>query len=35
VDLVVEDHEAEEVERVRARKEGGPEWNEVPQKYFV
>ncbi|OCK98845.1 DUF300-domain-containing protein [Cenococcum geophilum 1.58] len=35
VDLVVEDHEAEEVERVRARKEGGSGWNEVPQKYFV
>ncbi|KAF1345230.1 organic solute transporter Ostalpha-domain-containing protein [Delphinella strobiligena] len=35
VDLVVEDHEAEEVERVRARKEGGPGWNEVEQKHFV
>ncbi|PSN71262.1 DUF300-domain-containing protein [Corynespora cassiicola Philippines] len=35
VDLVVEDHEAEEVERVRARKEGGPGWNEVPPKHFV
>lgn len=35
MDLVVEDHEAEEVERVRARKEGGSGWNEVPQKYFV
>ena len=35
VDLVVEDHDAEEVERVRARKEGGPAWNEVDQKHFV
>ena len=35
VDLVVEDTEAEEVERVRARKEGGPGWNEVEQKHFV
>ncbi|KAF2257828.1 DUF300-domain-containing protein [Lojkania enalia] len=35
VDLVVEDHEAEEVERVRARKEGGPGWNEVPPKHYV
>jgi len=35
VDLVVEDHEAEEVERVRARKEGGPGWNEVASKHFV
>lgn len=35
VDLVVEDHEAEEVERVRARKEGGPGWNEVPAKHYV
>jgi hypothetical protein len=35
VDLVVEDHEAEEVERVRARKEGGPGWNEVPARHFV
>ncbi|OCK83512.1 DUF300-domain-containing protein [Lepidopterella palustris CBS 459.81] len=35
VDLVVEDHKAEEVERVRARKEGGPGWNEVEQKHFV
>ncbi|KAF2472874.1 DUF300-domain-containing protein [Lindgomyces ingoldianus] len=35
VDLVVEDHEAEEVERVRARKEGGPGWNEVAPKHFV
>lgn len=35
VDLVVEDYQAEEVERVRARKEGGPGWNEVPPKHFV
>ena len=35
VDLVVEDHEAEEVERVRARKEGSSGWNEVPAKHFV
>ena len=35
VDLVVEDHQAEEIERVRARKEGGPGWNEVDQKHFV
>ncbi|KAF2736771.1 DUF300-domain-containing protein [Polyplosphaeria fusca] len=35
VDLVVEDHEAEEVERVRARKEGSSGWNEVPPKHFV
>ncbi|KAI8941655.1 hypothetical protein NX059_012543 [Plenodomus lindquistii] len=35
VDLVVEDHDAEGVDRVRARKEGGPGWNEVPSKHFV
>lgn len=35
VDLVVEDKEAEEIERVRARKEGGPGWNSVDPKYFV
>ena len=35
VDLVVEDREAEEIERVRARKEGGPGWNSVEQKHFV
>jgi hypothetical protein len=35
VDLVVEDHKAEEVERVRARKEGGSAWNEEPSKHFV
>lgn len=35
VDLVVEDHEAEEVDRIRARKEGGPGWNEVAPKHFV
>lgn len=35
VDLVVEDYEAEEVERIRARKEGGPGWNAVERKHFV
>jgi len=35
VDLVVEDREAEQLERVRARKEGGPGWNSVEQKHFV
>ena len=35
VDLVIEDHEAEAIERVRARKEGGPGWNSVEQKHFV
>lgn len=35
VDLVVEDNEAEDIERIRARKEGGPGWNSVEQKHFV
>ncbi|KAI6795543.1 DUF300-domain-containing protein [Hortaea werneckii] len=36
VDLVVEDKQAEEIARVRARKEGGPRWNEEgEQKVFV
>lgn len=35
VDLVVEDTEAEEAERVRARKEGGDTWNRTEQKHFV
>ncbi|KAF2136311.1 uncharacterized protein K452DRAFT_259276 [Aplosporella prunicola CBS 121167] len=35
VDLVVEDHEAEDIERVRARKEGGPGWNEAEPKHYV
>ena len=35
VDLVVEDGEAEQVERVRARKEGGPGWNETEAKHYV
>lgn len=35
VDLVVEDHDAEEIERVRARKEGGSAWNEEPARHFV
>ena len=35
VDLVVEDHEAEQIERVRARKEGGPQWNETDPRHYV
>lgn len=35
VDLVVEDHDAEEAERVRARKEGSPGWNRHEAKHFV
>jgi hypothetical protein len=35
VDLVVEDVEAGEIERVRARKEGGARWNEADAKHFV
>lgn len=35
VDLVLEDHKAEETERVRARKEGGSAWNEDETKHFV
>lgn len=35
VDLVVEDREAEAIERVRARKEGGAGWNSVEQKHYV
>lgn len=35
VDLVVEDTEAEEIERVRARKEGGAAWNEGAPKHYV
>ena len=36
VDLVVEDHEASRIERVRARKEGGAGWNSTgPPKHFV
>ena len=35
VDLIIEDRDAEEVERARARKEGSPAWNEVEQKHFV
>lgn len=35
VDLVVEDKDAEERERVRARKEGGPGWNEVEPRIYV
>ena len=35
VDLVVEDTQAEEIERVRARKEGGAAWNQDEPKLFV
>lgn len=35
VDLMVEDTEAEETERVRARKEGGSAWNEDETKHYV
>lgn len=36
VDLIVEDEEAEQIERVRARKEGGAEWNRgSPPKHFM
>lgn len=35
VDLVVEDEEAEQMERVRARKEGGSKWNDQEQRHFV
>lgn len=35
VDLVIEDDAAEEVERVRARKEGSPVWNRHDPKHYV
>jgi len=35
VDISVEDTQAAEVERVRARKEGGAAWNEAQPKHFV
>ncbi|KAI5783157.1 organic solute transporter Ostalpha-domain-containing protein [Peziza echinospora] len=35
VHLVVEDREAEDLEQVRARKEGGPQWNEIEPKKFI
>jgi hypothetical protein len=35
VDLVVQDTEAEDIERVRARKEGSAGWNSVQPKRFV
>lgn len=35
VDLVVEDTNAEETERVRARKEGSAAWNTVQPKRFM
>lgn len=35
VDLMIEDTEAEETERVRARKEGGSTWNEDETKHYM
>lgn len=35
VDLMIEDTEAEDTERVRARKEGGAVWNEDEAKHFM
>ena len=35
VDLMIEDNQAEETERVRARKEGGSAWNEAETKHFM
>ena len=35
VDLMVEDTQAEKIERVRARKEGGAAWNEDEPKHFM
>ena len=35
VDLMIADTEAEETERVRARKEGGAAWNEAEPKHFM
>ena len=35
VDLMVEDKQAEQTERVRARKEGGSAWNEQEGKQFM
>lgn len=35
VDLVIEDKQAEETERVRARKEGGSAWNEDEAKHYM
>ena len=36
VDLVVEDRDAEVMERIRARKDGNPQWNvSAEPKYFV
>ena len=35
VDLLVADTEAEETERVRARKEGGSAWNEDETRHYV
>ena len=35
IDLVVEDTQAEEAERVRARKDGAPSWNAEENRHFV
>ncbi|KAK4697052.1 hypothetical protein P7C71_g964, partial [Lecanoromycetidae sp. Uapishka_2] len=35
VDLIIEDTQAEEVERVRARKEGGSAWNDTETKQYI
>jgi hypothetical protein len=35
VDLVVEDNDAEDMERVRARKEGSAGWNQTESKRYV
>lgn len=35
VDLIVEDEVAEQIDRVRARKEGGPGWNTVEHHHYV
>lgn len=35
MDLVVEDTQAEEMERVRARKEGSSKWNENEPKRYM
>lgn len=35
VDLIIEDYDAEQIERVRARKEGSPGWNRHEPKHFV
>jgi hypothetical protein len=35
VDLIVRDEDAEAMERVRARKEGSPRWNETEPRHYV